>query len=553
MTGYFAQFIIQIGEIAAFADIGLRLADVEYLEGTRFQPSELTYLTQRTIATERGPIIMTYAILGVVFVLMIVAAVYAAKTWHWVNVVFLVLTFLAGVGAAAAMAKVLHLKHQAMRDAVQAEQRAEQLQQVANEAVFGPPDSITYGPNSLRGLSEALKLEMDGRGRVWRNGQIEVQGNNRVFKFGVERPADENQAAASMQDMMLYVFADGIVEDVPYPVTYVGNMRVVSETPDSVVLEPLFIANQEEYENPSGSWTLFEKMPLDRNDAFRRAEGVDINSPEFDITEYRQVLMNKYLPAGLFGLDPESAEYEKIIDTYAFDGLTLGQIENWIEENRATRINPRFEPALEEVFVRFKFNKKSNRKYQVDATGNLNVGTDGLFTPQGYAVLETLHVGGDGSVTFQEGDEVIVDVLTADGYQRSDGTQVPPFSTLEDVTEVARIYIRQRRDYPYILQDLQRETARLTDEIKRVRENNVATQIAWDDATAQVTERDDVIGKLQQDQENLRRDNEAIRQALAQRQLEVDELRQRVAALEQSIREKHARILARKAVSTGTE
>ena len=218
-----------------------------------------------------------------------------------------------------------------------------------------------------------------------------------------------------MQDIMLYVFADGIVEDVQYPVTYVGNMRVVSETPDTVVLEPMFIANAEEFETPSGTWTLFEKMPVDRNDAFRRAEEVDVNEEGFDISAFREALMTKYMPAGLFGMDPESEAYERLIDTYAFDGLTLGQIDKWIEANRATRKNTRFEPELEEIFVRYKFNKKSRRNYQVDATGKLNLATDGMFTPQGYAVLEELHVGGDGTVKFEANDEIIVDQLTAGG------------------------------------------------------------------------------------------------------------------------------------------
>ena len=166
-----------------------------------------------------------------------------------------------------------------------AKDRAEKNEADARLAVYGP-DAVNYGPESLRGRTEELNLELAGRGRVWEHGQVAVKGNNRVFKFPVARPADEGVGA--MQDIKLYAFMDGPVPlkdgsgTVSSPVSFIGTVSVAGETPDSVELEPVFLANEAEFTKPSATWTLFEKMPSDRNDAFHRVEGLDVKDEAFD-------------------------------------------------------------------------------------------------------------------------------------------------------------------------------------------------------------------------------------------------------------------------------
>jgi hypothetical protein len=117
-----------------------------------------------------------------------------------------------------------------------------------------------------------------------------------------------------------------------------------------------------------------------------------------------------FLPAATLGFDPQSKEYEELVDRYAFDGMSLGKIQNWIDQNTAGRKSTRFEPLPEEVFVQYRFNKKSSKSYQVDANGSVE--NDGLFTPLGQAVDPALHAGKE--VEFAEGDTVLVDKKSVD-------------------------------------------------------------------------------------------------------------------------------------------
>ncbi len=482
---------------------------------------------------------MSYAIIGVLTLLFIVFVIFAAKTWHWVNIVFLVLTYLAGLGAAIGMAEVLKLRTTEVAKMLKTEKQAEQLQQQADEAIYGPPESTTYGDKSLYGLAHALDMEMAGRGRVWSGGSVEPKEDNRVFKFA--SAGTNGEQPGSMQDMLLYVFADQTVLEGPYPVSFIGSMRVVAETADTIELEPVFIANNELFASQDHTWTLFEKMPSDRHDAFYRRAGVNVD--ELDISAFRAILESAdYMPPELFGLDPENKPedaktYEAIIDRYCFDGLKIGDIENWIE-SQTDRKNPRFDPTPEEIFVEYKFNKKSSKPYQVDADGNITI--DGPFTSLGQAVLKSLHAGKD--IEFQKDDVVLVDQLNAEGYQRNDGEQVLPFPQREDVTEVSRRYFRQLRDYPFLLRGLKVQTEQVTEETQRIVKNNEETQRAEENAQSQIEVRDDLIAKLSEDRERLTADLSLIKQLLANRSMQLDELREKAIEVEKAVRDQHAKL-----------
>ena len=498
---------------------------------------------------------MSYAIIGLAFVLLVFFAVVAARnTWHWVNSVFLILTFIVGVGAVVSMSKVYKERTADMKEAKRTKEQADKNREAARLAVYGP-DNIIYGPESLRGRTEELNLALAGRGRVWQNGQVQIQGNNRLFKFPQARQADEQVGA--IKDILLHAFMDGPVtlpdgEVVDAPVRYIGTVSVANELPDSVELAPVFLADETEYTKPTATWTLFEKMPADRNDAFHRVEGMNIKDEGFDISDYRNRLMTNYFPAGLVGLAPDSAEYEKLIDSYAFDGLTRGQWENWIEANRDSRVNPRFEPSPEEVFVEYKFNKKSRSAYQVDADGDLK--TDGLFTPLGHAVRIDLHVGGPGTITFEKDQTVLVDQLNADGYQRSDGTVVEPFSQREDVTRGNDFYVRQKRDYPYLLNDLKQQSDRFDEISKQIKNNNQIKEQFNNDTEAQITERTTLVEGLEKDKGNLQNDLKVITASREKVEGEWTALEKRIAELKKQVAEQHAQLQkAGKVTNTSTK
>jgi SMC interacting uncharacterized protein involved in chromosome segregation len=217
----------------------------------------------------------------------------------------------------------------------------------------------------------------------------------------------------------------------------------------------------------------------------------------------------------------------------------VGQIEKWIEAQGADR-SRRFEPLPGEVFVEYEFNDKSKGAYQVDASGNLQ--TDGLFGLGGGAIPTYLQAGKE--LEFQKGDKVLIDQITAEGYQRLDGTRVPPFNQTENVTEVSRRFVRQLNDYSYALQDLKTQTNNLIESINLVVANKDVTQLALDAATAQVRGRDEAIAKLTQDQQNHRKDLETIQMLFDARTRELQEVNEQIELLEKEIRNHQARITA---------
>ena len=222
---------------------------------------------------------------------------------------------------------------------------------------------------------------------------------------------------------------------------------------------------------------------------------------------------------------------------YAFDGISLGKIQNWIDQNSAGRKTLQFEPPPEEVFYRYKFDKKSSKAYQVDSNGEVKV--DGLFNQLGLAIDKGLHAGKE--IEFKKDDKVLVDQKTADGYQRDDFT-VPPFKDNEAVTLEDRIFIRQVRDFPYEFADLREQTQRMAIEAEKVKRNNAIQEKALADSRAQQRARDTLTANLEEDKAALERDLETINRLYNVKSQGNDGLKQKIAALESRIRDSYLQL-----------
>ncbi len=491
-------------------------------------------------------------IIGLVFILLIVFTVLTRETWHWINIVMLNLTFLAGLGAIIGLSKVTHMRSSDIQEALKYEALAEENKRKADFAIYGDPASIIYDRGSLRGEVLALDLVREGRGRVWSGGQVALQDNLRKFVFAVEQPAD---APIKLKDVLLYAFADGANG---YPQNYIGSVFVTEETAADLVLQPMFIANGSEWTKPTATWSLFEKMPLDRHETFKNGIIAQVETAgdqatqqlkdfvagvrenKTDVSGFRELLTGLYFKPEMFNLEPGSAEYEKLIDRYAFDGMSLGQIQNWIDANSAARVSQRFEPAPEAVFVQYEFNNKSSKTYQVDADGSLE--TDGPFTPLGQAIEPSLHAGKD--IEFAKGDRVFVDQLSADGYQRGPD-QIAPFKSSEDVTEVDRVYIRQLRDFPFLLADVHLQTTKFIEETNRVRENNVVQEKALADTQFQSDDRTRTKAGLEEDLTNQSKDQDTITTVLAELKERVLNLNAQKSSLQTGIDSSYIQVQAR--------
>ena len=474
---------------------------------------------------------MFYLVYGLILVVLIAGCVMAAKYWHWVNTVFLILTFLAGIAATLGMAqvffkrsKVVSKYNKIVKDHATAE---EQL----NVAIFGKPSDIGYGEKSLRGVSNKLNLELMGRGRVWSGGTVSKEGEGTWnFKFPAAVPEGEDNQLIQLKQIEVQVFRDQVINGRAYPVSYIGKFRVKDATPEGFALQDLQVADTAEAASPTSTWSIYEKMPLDRRGAFKEAIAAvskeKINIDEMSIDQFRQILMQQFFPADKVPFPVDSAQYERLIDSYAFDGKSLGKIENWVDANAASRKSGPFQPRPEEVQVKYRFNKAS-KEYTVDADGSL--ATDGPFTPLGYAVSRNLHLGK--KVTFKEGDEITIDQLSAEGYQR-DGVAIPPFPQTEDVTELDRIFVRKYRDYPFMFSSLQSQRVKLNEAFAgRKKDNEVHDTEIAKNLDDQIQERIRIQGDLESDNANLEKDRDVITAAKSKKEGEVNRLQQQVTEL----------------------
>lgn len=482
-----------------------------------------------------------YAVLGLLFIAMIVFAVLSAKKdWHWLNPVLLVFIFIAGSAAFIGMAQTLHLRRGVLSKLNQVQKRVTEKETLRQKLIYGDIESSEYGPNSLRGLSQQVELLQLGRGRVWSGGTVSNIEGEIKFTFPAEQPEieDENMSLANVE---LFAFANDANGT---PILFVGKVLVVEQTQTELFLEPSVpIANAQEFRQPqAGSWTLFERMPFDKHDIFRdlyRQQNPDDDSmagDNFDINKFRNFLVtNNYaFPPNKMGMQPNSSEYERLIDEFTFDGLSIGEIDAWVDR-APNRVSPRFEPDPTEVFIVYKFNGNSNETYTVDdKTGKLD--TDGAFSIQGHAVDPSLQLSpGDESrdVTFRKDDIVEIDQVTAEGYQRSDGTQVLPFTEREPNVEIVdRIYRRKLVDFPYEMTKLYNRGSQAGTDTDRLVGNNETQDTALKDALKQQQERTREKVALENDNNLLRNDLDRINSILQQRDQQVAENARKIERLQ---------------------
>ncbi len=480
-----------------------------------------------------------YIVLGLIFLALIVIAILSAKELHWVNSLILIFLFLSTAAASMGLAGVLFKRTKAVQKLTSVQKKLTKANADYNTAVFGGADAIGFGKASLRSLSAQLDLLQVGRGRVWNGGKVTPADGEWTFTFPNPVPEGGEAQLKQLEEIEVHVFSEETRQiktsagqtQASIPVGYVGKFRIIEATREAFLLEPVRVVNPQQAAQPTGTWTVFEKMPLDRRGSFKDAMAA-IN-PEADIEnmsigDFRRILETQFFPADRFPFDADSVEYEKLIDRYAFDGQSVGQIEKWVESqiNSGNRRSGAFQPPPEEVHVKYRFNKES-KEFSVDADGNLD--TDGAFTPLGLAIARNLHVGS--KVKFNENDEVIIDSLTAAGYDR-DGTQIEPFSSSADVTEVDRIYIRRNRDFPYLFARLSdRGLKRRENLIDRKTDNNLYDNAIAKNLAQQIQERTRIQSDLEFDNKNLETDRDTVVAMEARRQQEVDSMLEKIERL----------------------
>ena len=80
-------------------------------------------------------------------------------------------------------------------------------------------------------------------------------------------------------DMLLYAFQNSTVDindgQFLIPVKYVATIRIATADQDSITAVGTFVADQDEFDKKQSTWTLYERMPTDSHDLFRKVAGID--------------------------------------------------------------------------------------------------------------------------------------------------------------------------------------------------------------------------------------------------------------------------------------
>lgn len=535
-------------------------------------------------------------VISLLFILLVVFCVLSAKNWHWSNIVFLILCYIAGVAACIALSQVLDRRSKALAlvkttemeafglsidsdndgidDAIDADVEGKSngpdadgdgisdnktrfaLESQAKYAEFGSPNSLTYSPNCLRGLSERYNLQQYGRGDIWKSGTPSAVGQNRVFQFQTPRPEGSaaEDSSSSLRGRELYAFVDSVFGKEKYivPTTFIGALRVIDETAETLTLEPVFTVSRSGLDNVGEgvTWTLFERMPADGHGVFLgdRFDPTSDDLKDEEITKFRRQLEDLMSPARL-GFDfnnPENEiaraariDYERFIDRICFDGMSLARIEKWIEQ-AAERQSGDFKADPEETFLKLEFTADADFPFLVDDDGNVE--DEGAFSVTGQALDKSLHNEKSDDVRFKKGDIVLIDEVNAEsGYSREDLTQIQALAKRDEsisVKELDKIFVRRIYDFPQMLRDYESQIEELNKATLAIEVDMQVSLKTNANLQAQEAERQEIIGKLQMDETNLKRDVALIAQELAVKQAEAEALQRRIEKLEADIRKK---------------
>jgi hypothetical protein len=551
------------------------------------------------------PLYITIAILAVISIVFLIAWFKSFSTTHWLHLVLVLLTFASTIAGGIVLSRSYKIRGAWQKRYYENEAALKKVTEEYQVARDGPIESTAPDLNSVHGAKSALAIETFGQGRVWSNGTPEVQGENIVVTLSTLPPENNrgfvnDQPASQLQPQMLvYVYRDAPIPDSIYndptnerakpmtppspalsgPTMYLGVMQVVSVAGNRVTLQhsdslniqerrlqrdpqgqivlqdgvpviesaPIFPAIAQEFASPSTTWTLFEKVPIDERDAFKRLRQSlrNVNplgeTTDFDAyqAEYRAELKT-YMPPEALGLDvnqaDQAARYEALLDRYAFDQMRMTDITQWIDRHEAERVNASFDPPSDERFLMIRFKSASANEYEVD-TNTGNVRETGAFDAYGRAVLNILWASpdGKGKIRMEEGDVVVVDRASLDKLNANN----------EPIDMLGEVYVRRLIDYPLSISTLNSERERLFDVLIRLVDEIETLKATDASLVAQERQRAKVSDELTQDKANLDGDVQAIESLRDKRVSEIVALKEEINRLHKVIGARYVEIKQR--------
>ncbi len=260
-----------------------------------------------------------FQVLGAVVALFVIFLTYmSAKSWRWVHVTFMFLTFVASFVFCIYAAMVLKTRAKWVKEHDTLETQLAKTNEEIERTTRGDPKDIEGKTPSLIGLRDQIERITLDRGRVWRGCvPAGIDRNTGTITVNTSPPPDPaNPAAAAPKKnniqakTILHVFREGQknAESPMVPAAYLGEFRVTEAADAAVKLQPTMPLSPEEVQSmqANGTWALYETCPVDGHEWFTG------NAQE------RAQALSDAAAAGAERIPPEVAN--RLIEAYARDG-----------------------------------------------------------------------------------------------------------------------------------------------------------------------------------------------------------------------------------------
>ena len=461
---------------------------------------------------------MSYALLGLLIVLVLAQAFLlwkAATTWRWYEMVAIIMTTILAVVFVFPVAGALKSRSAWYKKKEELDARLEKAQTEQKELRDGDRNN----PLSEQGvLPMSQKLAAIGleAGRRWRGLRLSNSNFNGQPTIVLTRPpqepapGEELEAEAPKPDaeagpliaegMVVYGFGEGRGPniDVPVPVGYLGEFRVVSSTPNQVTLSPTgpLMADQQQLiqDGKASSWSVYELLPLDGHMPFVAEGSVPDDNNVFGRVD------------------------EDLINTILANTSEETR-ENYLRDGSRSRAD---DPPLSQ-WVKVEFLKPYT--ITVDSLDERGALVEGFFDGSGRAADSRLKVGGDskGEVKLAKGELLLVKKEAADAM-RAEGV----------ARLVDEYYLRPLNDYRFVLRRMRLRIADLQNRSKILGFEKEVLQRAIDATVSMLASYQTEKLLLEQDFDQTETERKAIEGYNEKLRVELKETREKLVQLYRS-------------------
>lgn len=394
-------------------------------------------------------------VLWVVVVLLLIAFGFflwkGAETWGVTQIVFTLLTLLAATALLPMLAYSLKTRAAWQKQVKLLREEYERVDREVQQLQYGDVLAVNQAEDALLPTQSRLKALQFGVGRVWRSLALAAADANGFQLKSVAGPPPVPGVAAPAaaaappkleipEGLVLYAFAEGLIDNQMLPVFYLGEFKATAVAGDTLTLTPtrplMQAAQQAISSGQAGSWTLYELPPTDSHDPFlaagaKRAD--DLLFGNVDAEAIQQLLGS---------LRPETVRSYLETGRRAVDGDPINAIWSKIEFTQDTEIvvdNPEQRSAID----------------------------GGFFDGSGQAVDARLQRPEGESVKFKAGDQLVVKAEAAQDFiQRGVAKQIDNY------------FVRPLNDYGFALNSVPERIEQLSQKLSVLnREMGLLTQV----------------------------------------------------------------------------